>query len=259
MGHIRIGRLPKTKQWADVFSALEGESLIAADLASATATAAQQQFSVLARDEAINYCFWMLVRIASAARGENFADELKRIGIKSGRIESGLSFVQEVSRAIEDGLRDRGQTSVFVNMAALSLREVLSANLIEQSKTLFGSDFRDVQSACRQISTRKNFGQVAKEFYANFIGRSIRYITDKEISNYVGPDKSVSSPQQVTEFHHALNRYCLESARIVEEFAAGWFSKHNWESKNDISEKEAGSFTSYALEKIQMEIRGGKK
>ena len=259
MGHIRIGRLPKTRQWAGVFNALESESLNAAELASATATAAQQQFSALARDEAINYCFWMLVRIASAAKSGSFEDELKKIGIRTGRVNSGLTFVQEVSRAVEDGLRDRGQVSVFVNMAALTLREVLSANLIEQSRTLFGSDFKDVQSACKKISTQKNFGQVAKDFYATFISRSLRYITDKEISNYVGPGKSVDSPSQVLEFHHAINRYCLQSARIVEDFAAGWFSKHNWETNYNISEKETGDFTSYALEKIQMEIREGKR
>ncbi len=259
MGHIRIGRLPKTRQFAGVFDALGSDRIDAPEIAKATAIAARQQFSQLARDEAINYCFWVLVRIASASRSQNFAGELNEIGIKADRVTSGLSFVQQVSRAVEEGLRDRGQTSVFVQMAALSLREVLSGNIIEKSNTLFGSDFKDVQAACRAISTKKNFGKVAKEFYSNFISRSLRYITDKEISNYVGPGKSVSSPHQVIEFHHALDRYCLESSRIVEEFAGGWYSKNNFETNNNISEDLARGFTSYALEKIQMEIREGKK
>ncbi len=54
---------------------------------------------------------------------------------------------------------------------------------------------------------------------------------------------------------YASQSYCTETAKIVEEFAAGWFSKHNWESNNNISEETTAAFTAYAFEKIQMELR----
>ena len=56
MGHIRLGRLPKTRRWSGVFALLEGESVSPEALARVTATAAQEQFAVLQGDQAINYC-----------------------------------------------------------------------------------------------------------------------------------------------------------------------------------------------------------
>jgi hypothetical protein len=140
-------------------------------------------------------------------------------------------------------------------MAELSLRQVLSQRLIDQSKTLFGTSQHEIQSACRALSTRHSFGQVARDFFANLMSRSIRYLTDKELSNYVGPNGAMASPEQVLQFEKSLNRHCQETAKIVEEFAAGWFSKHNWETNNDISENATERFTAYSLQKIQMDLR----
>ncbi len=258
MGHIRLGRLPKTRDWVGVFDTLQNDSTNTAALAKSAVIAAQAQFSDLERNSAINYCFWVLVRLATAGRSDNFVGELEKLGVQQKAISSGLQFVQLVSRTVEKELRGRSQSSVFVRMAELSLREVLSANIIEQSNSLFGTSLSEIQAACRTISTTKNFGRVAKEFYATLLSRSIQFIIDKELSNYVGPSGSTGSPWQVLDFQRSLKVYCFESAKIVEDFASGWFSKNNWDSNNDISEDAAKAFTAYAIQKIQMELRGAK-
>lgn len=255
MGHLRLGRLPKTKRWSGVFALLEGDSVSPEALARATATAAQEQFAALEGDQAINYCFWVLVRIATAARGDDFIGELRRLGVQNPQVTSGLGFVQQITNMVEKELRRRGQPTVFVRIAALSLREVLSANIIEQSRSLFGTSLADIQAACRTLSTRLHFGEVAKAFFAHFTSRSLQFLADKEVSNHVGPEKAFASPESLLAFQHALQSYCTETAKIVEEFAAGWFSKHNWESNNNISEETTAAFTAYAFEKIQMELR----
>lgn len=255
MGHIRVGRLPKTQPWVAVFGALERDNIDVNELARTTAQAAQQELAALEGDPSINYCFWFLVRIVTGARSNDFAGELERIGVHIVQPVSGLSFVQQVSRALNRGLSKRGDRSVFVRMAELSLRETLSSYIVEQSKSLFGTSLKEIESACRAISSRKRFGQVTKEFFARFSSRIILFLVDKELSNYIGADGSLDSPQQVLEFQRALDRHCYESSKIIEDFAAGWFSKQNWESNNDISEEQALGFTSYALHKIQMELR----
>jgi hypothetical protein len=259
VGHIRVGRLPKTRPWQGLFDHLQGGQADAAQVAQATSEAAQQQFAALEGDRHINYCFWFLVRLVTAARGDDFAGDLEQLGLRSVSFTSGLGFVQQVARTVEKELRKRGPPTVFSRMAELSLRQVLSANLVDQSQTLFGTGPEEIQAACRTISTRQRFGQVAKEFFANLMSRSIRYLTDKELSNYVGPCDALASPEQVLQFQQALDRHCGETAKIVEEFAAGWFSKHNWETNNDISEKAASGFTAYALQKIQMDLREGER
>ena len=223
MGHIRVGRLPKTKPWAGLFDLLQGGEVNAGSMAQATAEAAQEEFAALEGDRRINYCFWFLVRLATAARSEDFAGELERLGLRNPNFTSGLSFVQQVARTVEKEQRKRGQPTVFSRMAEMSLRQVLSAKLVEQSKTLFGTGQQEIQAACRAISTRQQFGRVAREFFATFMSRTIRYVTDKELSNHVGTGEPLASPEQVLRFEQALDRHCGETAKIVEEFAAGWF------------------------------------
>lgn len=258
MGHIRVGRLPKTKPWAGLFDHFQGSEIDAAQVSQATAEAAQQEFAALERDRKINHCFWFLVRLVTAARSNDFTGELARLGLSNPSFTSGLAFVQQVARTVEREQRKRGQPTVFSRMAELSLRQVLSANLVQQSQTLFGTGQHEIQAACRAISTRQQFGRVARDFFATFMSRTIRYVTDKELSNYVGSTGSMASPTQVLDFEKALNRHCHETAKIVEEFAGGWFSKHNWETNNDISERATAGFTAYALQKIQMDLREGE-
>ena len=259
MGHIRLGRLPKTKKWNAVFAALESSSTDATDLAAATAQAAEKQFAALAGDPTINYCFWTLVRIATSARTGDFADELQRLGFRGTSFSSGLAFVHQLSQAVERQSRLRGEAGVFSRMAQLGLREVVSSNIVEQSRSLFGTETADIQAAWRALSAEARFGQVARQFFADLMSRSIRYIADKELSNYVGPDASFTSPDVVLEFHESVDRYCFESAKVVEDFASGWFSKHRWQTNNNISEADAAGFTAYALQKIAMELREGRK
>lgn len=257
MGHIRLGRVPKTKRWTGVFNVLSNDGLDTIELSKAVAGAAKDKYSKIQDNTAINYCFWLLVRISSASRTDNFIEELKHLKINTEDINSGLTFIQQLSTTVQNESIKRSSRSLFVEMAELSLKEVLSSNIVEESKSLFGTSIEDIQYACRKFSTRDRFGAIAREFFSQFMCRTINFITDKEISNYVGPDNSIQSQQQVLDFKIDLSRYCFESAKIIEEFAAGWFSKNNWESNNDITEKATLPFTSYAITKIQMELEKG--
>lgn len=255
MGHIRLGRLPKSRPWAKVFQVLEGDSFNASSVAGAIAVAAQREFSVFQYDPGINYCFWVLARIATAARTENFAGELRRLDIQIDHVASGLAFVQRVARAVERELTRRSHRNFFVQMAELTLRDVLSAAVVEQSRSLFGTSLSEIQSACRRFSTQARFGAIARQFFAALMSRVIQYTADKELSNYVGSGHGLTSPDAALSFQRDLQRYCFESARIVEDFAGGWLSKNNWQTNNDIPEPAAAGFTSYALEKICQELQ----
>ena len=89
MGHIRLGRLPKSKSWSKVFEVLKGDNINPGDLARATSIAAQQQFTALQKDQSINYCFWVLVRVVTAARTGDFSGELERLGVQTTGVTSG--------------------------------------------------------------------------------------------------------------------------------------------------------------------------
>src|SRR5207249_4150951 len=116
MGHIRLGRLPKSRNWSQVFDTLDDTSLSPPQLASAVSKAAKDEISDLQHDAGINYCFWTLVRVVSAARKDDFASELERLGIRANNLTSGLIFVQRVAQAVERQLGARGLRSVLVQL-----------------------------------------------------------------------------------------------------------------------------------------------
>ena len=78
MGHLRMGRLPKTRRWTQVVDLLDAGSLDTGALAAAVFEAADYRLRQLANDQGLGYSFWLLTRIALAARGNTFVEDLSR-------------------------------------------------------------------------------------------------------------------------------------------------------------------------------------
>jgi hypothetical protein len=73
----------------------------------------------------------------------------------------------------------------------------------------------------------------------------------------VGSNKSFRTSNDSAAFIEALDIHARESARIMERFAADWYSKHNWQSKGEISRDEAQGFVAVALRKLRTEFKLG--
>jgi hypothetical protein len=125
----------------------------------------------------------------------------------------------------------------------------------ETTPGLFGSSVEDLRVAFLAHSTRTRFGALARRFFGEFLSRVLRYFVDKELGNYVGPDRAIRTVADAAEFHRALDLHARQSARIMEDFAAGWYSKHNWDAKGEISRDEAAGFVGQALRKIRCELQ----
>src|SRR5215203_5013423 len=82
MGHVRLGRLPKTQRWRQVVDLLTTSTDDIGVLADATATAAERRLRQLRNDASFAYCFWLLTRISWASRGEDFPGALAESGIQ---------------------------------------------------------------------------------------------------------------------------------------------------------------------------------
>jgi len=255
MGHIRLGRLPKTQPWQGVFGCLASDSFEPPAFARETAAALQQELTSLKRDPTLNYCFWVLTRLATASRTGDFQRTLESLGVSAKHVTSRLAFLSEIARAVSRAAARRKGHPLFSQVAELALRETLASSVLSHPSSMFADPVEDVQNACRSFSTRKAFGETGKRFFAHFLSRCVRYVIDKELSNRIGSDSSLSSPEQAVNFHRALDLYCYQSAKIVEDYAGGWLSKHNWETNNDVPESATRAFTAYAVEKLQLELR----
>lgn len=258
MGHIRLGRLPKTYKWQNVFEALDNDELNPEMIASAISQAAMKEFDSLKGDNSLSFCFWALSSVVSAAKTDSFVEKLEQLGIKTDKISSGLQFSKNFAEFISKSLNDFGRPNAFTNIAELSLNETLSNIIISQSNSLFGTSIGDIQTACKKVATEKQFGILSRNFFSSFLKRSIEFIADKEISNSVGKNRSISNTSELLSFQKALSTYCYQTSKIIEDFSGGWFSKQTWQTKNKIPIKSAEGFMAYAIEKINMDLRGGE-
>lgn len=254
MGHVRLGRLPKTLRWQAVVGLLEQSPDDVAAVARATVVAAEVRLRELSHDPSLGYCFWLLTRLAAASREPDFAVAMAPLGLTPPRTDSALAFIAQVTELARAELQQFPESGPFSELASLAMRRALSETVGQHGQSLFFSNLDDVREAFRSHSTATRFGDLSKRFFGDFLARTLRFFVDKELSNVVGQGHNLTVIGESKEFSAALDLYARQSARIMEQFASGWYGKHNWESRGDISREEAEGFVTVALRKLRMEI-----
>jgi hypothetical protein len=254
MGHNRLGYLAHTQEWRDVVSLLDGSEVDPGELASQVITAADRRFAALAGDQALSYCFWLLTRIASAARKPGFDGELAELGVQTYAGMSVLGFIAAVVDRVDDRLAGLPGAGHFGRIAALALRQALLETLGPHGGTLPGLLGEDLRETIHQSTTDAHFADLSRRFFARFLGRSLQSIVDRELEQHIGETFAFATVADSHDFLQALDVHARETARIVERFAGDWFSKHHWLSEGQISAEEAEGFTAQAVRKLRDEL-----
>src|SRR5262245_9375237 len=146
MGHIRLGRLHTSKKWLQIVALLERNATVDA-VAAQAANAAEEDLAAGATDPGFIRTCWLLAQIPLAARGPNFADALRDVGLEVGPLpdlfEISSAFSETVDRFVEG---TRGHTD-FGEMAQLAAAESISAVASRYLPSLFGASADDTQRA----------------------------------------------------------------------------------------------------------------
>lgn len=254
MGHIRLGRLPKTLRWREVVALLDAPASTA-EVAGITARAAERRLRELSDDATFGYPLWLLVRVTWAARGDHFREDIANLGIAIPEEVTPLGAVSALSAHVRDETVNWAERDHFSEIALQSFQQALSETVAREGISLFGGSFEDVQRAFRTYSTRARFGELARRFFAAFMSRTLLGFVDREVANHVGAERKLTNVSESAEFLDALSRHVWQTAAIVEEFAGDWYSRHNWESKGQVSPQETQQFLAYALTKLRSELR----
>ncbi|MFH1231736.1 MAG: hypothetical protein V1709_09600, partial [Planctomycetota bacterium] len=227
-------------------------------VANATLTAATKVFEKLINDKGLLYSYWTLIQLTLRSRDEKFIPALKEKGIDISGVSDQFQLIAQVSEYVSNKIKESEKTTVFSEMAHLSLSSILTKRLSMETPNIFGATFEDTRLALKQLSTKDKFASLSKEFFAEFMQRSLNYFISTEISNHIGPSSRFRNIDDVSEFNSALSLYCLQSAKIVEEFSGGWYSKTEFEK--GIGLKEVEGFIYVALKKLREEMTtGGSK
>ena len=255
MGHIRLGRLPRTQSWKQVAAALAMADPSINMVASTTAWAADHRLSQLKSDLSLTYCVWLLTRIASAARRPDFLDAIGDLGLDVQPGDSAVGFVAKVAVRAREEVERHPESGPFGDLAALALRRALTETVGSEGTPLFGASVEDLERAVRRHTTPARFGELAVRFFGDFTARILRFYVDKELSFHVGPGHGIETIENSATFVADLDRYARQSARIVEDYAADWYSKHDWESSGAIGREEVQRFLPLAIRKLRRELK----
>ncbi|MCC6790050.1 MAG: hypothetical protein IT336_00100 [Thermomicrobiales bacterium] len=253
MGHTELGSLPKSARWRAVARLLAAPTLDAPAVAGATIHAAERRLVELRGDPSLAYCFWLLVRLAEAARGPDFVDDAARLGIAVRADDAALALIARAADRARVELNRYPESGPFGEIASLALRRALTETVGMEGRSLFGSSLEDLERAFRRYSSPAQFATLAKRFFGDFYGRTLRFYVERELQNQIGRE-ALPTIADANAFADALDLHARETARIVEGFAADWYDKHHWEAGGAISHEEAQRFVAHALTKLRREL-----
>lgn len=239
MGHLRLGRLPKYRRWREVVDLLDAKPGDTSLVARSTVIAAEDYLRSLASDPSLTYCFWLLCRITWASRFRDFQERVSSVGMKVGSDAPTLAFVAALSDQVREHLAQYSESGPVSALASLALKRSLTETVGVHGASLFGSTVEDLQNAFHEYSTQAHFGELSQRFFGDFLARTLRSYLDRELANHIGEGRPLSSIRESQEFLDAIDLHCRQSARIVRDFAGSWYSKHNWKSMGEVSQKEA--------------------
>ena len=248
MGHTRLGRLPRTRNWQAVIG-LVGAGADTAEIAAATLDASKDGLEDAARDPALLHSFWLLTQLPLCARRADFVEELARIGVSVADEPSLMELVGGLSDAVDAHVYRVGGRTDLGEMAQMGAAETLASLLGQRTTSLFETTHEDVRRELARLGTPVNFSVVARDFFARLTERYLTYFLSRELSNEL---ERVGSNRQ---FREALSLHCKQASKIVEQFAAEWFSKANYQG--GITPRKAAGFISHAMTKLGAELQKG--
>lgn len=259
MGHVRLGTLPRSKKWEQVV-ALIGAGSDASQVAAATMEVVQERLKALSDDPALVRSFWLLLQVSQASRTEgNFAVALSDAGVPvSGATPTAADLAAGLTTAVDAWVASQGSRSALGEMAEMAAAETLAE--FSQPRVLGLFPDRDVQTAQDALASRstdKEFGTLARAFFARLTEKTLAHFIARELPLHAGPDQAHAGLAGQRAFEEGLHTHCQEATRIVEKFASGWISKARFEGKLD--EEHASRFVAYSLKKIRDELTMGAR
>jgi hypothetical protein len=252
MGHIRLGTLPHTRQWRQVLDLLGGGAGTP-EVAAATMAAAQGGLAAGAKDPALLHTVWLLAQVPLAARGPDFVDKLRSLGLRVSDAPSLLEVVGAFTGAVDEHIRRNGGRTDLGEMAQMAAAETLTALGAARTTSLFETTSADVEGAFRSLSTPAQFSTLAQEYFTRLSTRYLSYFLSRTLSNYVGGESRFKNIEDHSRFNEALRLHCRQATRIIEEFSGSWFSKTKF-LEGDITRQKAAGFVHVAMKKLRSQL-----
>ncbi|MEX1042887.1 MAG: hypothetical protein WDZ51_19795 [Pirellulaceae bacterium] len=268
MGHQRLGKIPKSKAFAEVVALISGApgegggiAIIedVQNIAAATLVAAEAGLNQARDDSGLCDTFYLLTQLVLAARDEkNWRERFADLGISLSDDAGMFELVSEIQYTLQDRSDQRNAYSDIAEMARKSAIDAVKSLAGPHSTTLFGTGPDELRDAVRKLSTKKGFAELGRTFFGGVLSQYLNFYICKETPNAVREGR-LDGMEGLREFEDALDRHCYQSAKIVQNFCGDWYSKTEW--REGIDPQNTSRAVAFAIEKLQRELRqqGGDK
>jgi len=228
---------------------LVGAGAATADIAAASLDASKLGLEDAASDPALLHSFWLLTQLPLCARKADFVAELAKVGVSITGEATLMELVGGMSDAVDAHVYRVGGRTDLGEMAQMGAAETLASFLGQRTTSLFETTPEDIQRELARLATPVNFSVVARDFFARVTERYLTYFLSRELSN------TLDSVDANRQFREALSLHCKQASKIVEQFAAEWFSRANYQG--GITPRKAAGFISHAMTKLGAELQKG--
>lgn len=260
MGHTKLGPIPKSKKWNVVVSEVLGEgssidgTLLSDDIeniASITLSAAEGGLNKALSDPGLIYSFYLLTQIALASRDHDWTNVLIQHGLFLDENCSIFDLTAEAQGAIDDYILANYTSTDISEIAQKSVGEAIFSLGAPKAFTLFGGTGENLRHAIRGLSTKKGFGELSQVFFGRFMAKFLNFYLSRVTASEVDSPR-LPSADDISEFNESLESHCEQSAKIVRDFAAEWYSKTEYLEGIDLD--NTSRFLAIAIKKLQSEL-----
>ena len=253
MGHIHLGRLPRTKLWQDVVTLLDANADVAA-IAAGSAQAAEKSLLDASADPVFVEAVRLLISIPMAARHVDFGHELRRLGLDIGSDPTLFDILGATGTQIGRIHSTETDRTDLGELAGRALFAGISSVIGRDLPGLFGPSTEDVRLSFRKFSYSSGIAVLTRAFFGTLVGGSLSYWLDRALASRIGAERRFADVSQKTDFDRALHLHANEATRIIQEFSGGWVGKQ-MHDKGRIDPTAARNFGHVCLKKIVEELQ----
>lgn len=252
MGHVRIGFLPRTRQWnaiVDQLSSYDNDEGTIAIIADRTLDAVRREFESLQYDESVKKAIEYLANIVVSSRQENQIIFLNQNGYQ---VDDNLSLFALTTCAQQLIKTENGSLEINKLAKDAAVQAVMAYYQQHSNNQL--SLFDNDNNPFKSRGSGKEFCELARYFFAAFTEKQIRYYIDREASNVIDDyGKYIHFSDSLTKHSLGITEHAFEISKIMQSFAAGWFNKHALD--NTPSDASITDFLKISFGKVREELR----
>jgi hypothetical protein len=251
MGHIRLGRLPRTYRWKEVVRLLTEEGSVS-EIAEASFTAAHEGLKRVPRDDGFTHVLTTIFQFIDSLRSKDSDATLREADFPVFRHDSVFDLIGSLRQKIDSDLGRKGMKSDVSEIAQNSFAETLFKRLSATTASLFETSLESARNSLRDHVSGNRFKGLMHDFFSTFTRRYLSYYLSRELSNHVGPGGRFPNIEEHKEFNRAFDLYVSQAIRIADEFTPGWFGKAAYERK--LAHEDVSRFAHVAFKKITKEF-----